>query len=278
MTCFIDVGGGNRGVYGAGVAERLLDDGITFDYCIGVSAGSANIVTYLAKQNGRLYRFYHDYAFRPEYMSLKNLIKKGEYIGLDYIYDTITDEGGEDPLDLKEIMKYKGLLELTATDAETGKPVYFGKEDMDPHDYRVLRASCSIPFVCKPVVCGGRAYFDGGISNPVPIERALEKGCDKIVLVLTRPVDSIKKVGADGKAAKLIKSRYPEISSQLMTRAEKYNEAVAKAIELSREGKCLILAPDDCCGVGTLRKTPENIDALYRKAYDDAAAVKSFLS
>ncbi len=278
MNCLIDVGGGNRGIYGAGVTERLLDDGVTFDYCIGVSAGSANIVTYLANQSGRLYRFYCEYAFRPEYMSLFNLIKKGEYIGLDYIYDTITDEGGEDPLDLKEILKYKGLLELTATDAATGKPVYFGARDLNPHDYWALRASCCIPFVCKPVIHDGVTYFDGGIADPVPIERALKKGCDKIVLILTRPVESIKNLGADGKAAKLIRRSYPEIADLLMTRAERYNRSVAKAVELSKEGKCLILAPDDCCGVGTLRKSPASIDALYRKAYSDASAVKSFLT
>ena len=37
----IDVGGGLRGIYGAGVLDRCLEEDLRFDLCIGVSAGSA---------------------------------------------------------------------------------------------------------------------------------------------------------------------------------------------------------------------------------------------
>ena len=42
MLGIIDVGGGMRGIYTAGIYDYLLDHQITFDYCLGVSAGSAN--------------------------------------------------------------------------------------------------------------------------------------------------------------------------------------------------------------------------------------------
>ena len=41
MIGIVDVGGGLRGIYGAGVFDRLMDQNIVFDYQIGVSAGSA---------------------------------------------------------------------------------------------------------------------------------------------------------------------------------------------------------------------------------------------
>ena len=63
-TGIIDVGGGLRGIYGAGVMDRLMDKGIEFDYYIGVSAGAANMVSYMARQQGRNYRFYTDYSYR----------------------------------------------------------------------------------------------------------------------------------------------------------------------------------------------------------------------
>jgi predicted patatin/cPLA2 family phospholipase len=69
MTGVIDVGGGLRGIYGCGIFDRLMDDGISFDYCIGVSAGAANLTSYLSGQRGRNYRFYMEYAFRKQYMS-----------------------------------------------------------------------------------------------------------------------------------------------------------------------------------------------------------------
>ena len=43
MRGVIDVGGGTRDIFGAGVFDYFLEHGITFDKCYGVSAGCANI-------------------------------------------------------------------------------------------------------------------------------------------------------------------------------------------------------------------------------------------
>ena len=56
----IDVGGGLRGIYGAGVLDRCLEEDLRFDLFIGVSAGSANMVSYLAGQHGRNKPFYDE--------------------------------------------------------------------------------------------------------------------------------------------------------------------------------------------------------------------------
>ena len=65
MLGIIDVGGGMRGAFTAGIYDYLLDQGVQpFDYCLGVSAGSANLVSYLAAQRGRNFKFYTEYAFR----------------------------------------------------------------------------------------------------------------------------------------------------------------------------------------------------------------------
>ena len=66
MIGIIDVGGGNRGVFGAGVLDYCMDNNIDIDYCIGISAGAANIVSYISGQRGRNYRFYtgHNLSLR----------------------------------------------------------------------------------------------------------------------------------------------------------------------------------------------------------------------
>ena len=56
-TALIDVGGGFRAIFGAGVMDRCQEEGITFDHCYGVSAGSANMVSFLAGQHGRNHKF-----------------------------------------------------------------------------------------------------------------------------------------------------------------------------------------------------------------------------
>ena len=60
----IDVGGGFRGIYAAGVLDYCMDQEIRFDVGIGVSAGSANVVSYAAGQRGRNLTFYTGYGMR----------------------------------------------------------------------------------------------------------------------------------------------------------------------------------------------------------------------
>lgn len=277
MIGVIDVGGGLRGIYGAGVFDRCLDDEVYFDCCIGVSAGSANTASFLAGQKGRNYLFYHDYAFRKEYMSFYSLIKTGSYIGLDYVYGTLTNTGGENPINYENIKKYGGIYNVVSTDAETAEPVYFTKDDLSLDNYRIFNASSCIPIVCKPVEINGRKYYDGGVADPVPIDRAFSLGCDKIVLVLTRPIDEKKQQGADSKAAAVLKHRNPPVAEKLRARAEKYNTAVERAKELQKEGKCLIIAPDDCCGITTLSKNKDSLERLYKKGYNDGKIIKEFI-
>lgn len=277
MTGIIDVGGGLRGIYGAGVFDRCLDDNIYFDCCIGVSAGSANTASFIAKQKGRNYTFYHDYAFRKEYMSFHSLIKTGSYIGLDYVYGTLTNSDGENPINYENIKNYGGIYNVVSTDAKTAEPVYFTKDDISLDNYTVLCASSCIPIVCKPVEINNKKYYDGGIADPVPVKRAVSLGCDKIILILTRPFSEKKEPGADAKAAALMKRRNPAIAQKLLSRADAYNEGVRYAAELQKEGRCLIIAPDDCCGITTLSKNAESLDKLYKKGYNDGKKIKSFI-
>ena len=65
-TAMIDVGGGFRAIYGAGVMDRMLEDGISVDHCYGVSAGSANMVSFIAKQHGRNHTFYTQLRATPK--------------------------------------------------------------------------------------------------------------------------------------------------------------------------------------------------------------------
>lgn len=273
----IDVGGGLRGVYAAGVFDYCLDEGIQFDFAIGISAGSANITSYMAGQKKRNYAFYTEYPFRKEYMSLRNFLFKKSYLDLDYIYGTLSNSGGENPLDCQSLLRSPTELLVVATNAETGEPEYFGKSDLRQNDYSVLKASCAIPCVCHPYEVGGIPYYDGALGAPIPIEKAFESGCDKVVLILTKPKDILRVVGKDGFFAGRIQKKYPKSAGRLRQRAERYNRGVALAKQYEAEGKVLIVAPDDTCGVDTLKKDRNALKILYEKGYKDAKEISRFL-
>lgn len=277
MNAVIDAGGGLRGIYTAGVFDRCLDDDVYFDLCIGVSAGSANISTYLSKQRDRTYRFYHDYSQRKEYMSLGNFIRKGSYLDLDYIYATLTNSDGEDPIDYPQIAEYEGQFLIVATDAETGKPHYFTKDDLSQDNYKIFCASSAIPVVCRPVEINGRKYMDGGVSVPVPLEKAIEMGADKIVFALSKPKYYRRTSSRNDLLAKILKRKYPNAAKTLLESNAEYDRLVDKVIELEKEGRVLIVSPDDTCGVDTLTRDKEKLHLLYEKGYRDAARIKEFL-
>lgn len=274
----VDVGGGYRGIYAAGVLDYCMDNNIKFDLGIGVSAGSANLISYAAGQVRRNYKFYTEYGLRKEYAGPKNFIKKKTFIDLDYAYSTLSNSDGEYPLDFTAVMKNPMEFYVVATDAESGKAVYFDKHDISQDDYDALKASCAIPVVCHPYPVGNTLYFDGALSDPVPIKKAFELGCDKVILLLTKPKDEIRTSEKDNKLAHVIHRQYPNAAKELQTRANKYNESVMLAHKYAQEGKLLIVAPDDTCGVSTLKRDKELLTNLYKKGYEDGHKIAEFLA
>ena len=273
----VDVGGGLRGIYAAGVLDYCMDQGIRFDVGIGVSAGSANLASYTAGQRGRNYQFYTEYAFRKQYMSLGNFIRKKSYVDMDYVYGTLCGSDGENPLDYPALRDNPMELYVVATDAETGQPKYFDKADIRQDDYSVMKASSSIPFVCKPYIVQGTPYYDGALGDPVPVEKAFRLGCDRVVVILTKPEKEIRTARKDEKLAVGIRKKYPAAAEKLCRRAQRYNESVALAQEYARQGKAVIVAPDDTCGVDTLKKDKESLNRLYVKGYKDGKKITDYL-
>lgn len=266
----IDVGGGLRGIYGAGVLDRCMEKGVQFDCCIGVSAGSANMSSYVAGQHGRNKPFYLDYSFRREYMSVNNLVYKHSYLDLDYVYSALSNADGENPLDYPAVMASPAELVVVAADAHTGKPVYFTKDALRQDDYRILMASCCIPVIDRPYYIDGVPYYDGGLADPVPLEKALALGCDHVAVILTKPIAPEQTGSRDKKIARLLRHRYPEAAQGLALRAERYNSSVRKALKLEQTGAACVIAPDSTEGMSTLTKDKQSLETMYRKGLQDA--------
>lgn len=276
-TGIIDVGGGLRGIYAAGVFDWCLDHDIRFDLCIGVSAGSANVAAFVAEQRGRNYRFYAEYSFRKKYMGIGRFLLKRSFVDLDYVYGTLSNSDGEAPLDYQKLMESNSEMLVVATNAETGDAKYFEKSDMKQDCYDILKASSAIPLVCHPYNVEGIPYYDGALSDPIPIEKAFSCGCDKVVLILTKPKDMIRTSEKDEKLAAGIRRRYPLAAEKLCKRAIQYNEGVKLAKQYEKEGKLLILAPDDTCGMDTLTRDLEAMNQVYEKGIKSAQQISSFL-
>ena len=162
-TALIDVGGGFRAIFGTGVLDRCEEEGITFDHGYGVSAGSANLTSFIAHQPGRNHTFYTQYAYRKEYASFNSYLKNHNFANLDYVYGTLSNHDGEYPVDYEAFAANPTDFTVVACDARDGSTHYFDKSDIHYDNFDVLKASSAVPVACEPYEINGVPYYDGGI-------------------------------------------------------------------------------------------------------------------
>ncbi len=196
---------------------------------------------------------------------------------MEYLYGTLSNSDGENPLDYPALRDNPMEYYVVAADALTGEARYFDKSDISQDNYDILKASSSIPFICKPYPVQGRLYYDGALGDPVPVAKAFELGCERVVLLLTKPADVPRDPKKDEKLAARIEKKYPAAAEKLRMRAQRYNEGVALAREYEAAGKALIVAPDDTCGVDTLTRDRQALKRLYEKGVRDGRRIEEFL-
>lgn len=277
MTGIIDVGGANRAAFADGVQDYLQDHRIYTDYFIGVSAGAANGCSYVARQRGRNLKFYTKYNLSSRSIGILAWLKTGgSFIDLDYIYGRLSAKDGKSPLDYTSMIRSSTEFKIVAADAETAEPVYFDKSVMKQDDYRIIAASSCSPEACKPYHYNGRTYFDGYVSDPLPVERALSDGCDRLIVLLTLPKDHMRSDRFFKKQAAKMK-KYPAIAKKLAEGAQIYNRELSICLDLEKKGKALILFPEHN-HIKMLEKDKSKILALYQEGYENGAKVKEFLS
>ena len=210
-------------------------------------------------------------------MSLSNFIFGGSYFNLDYIYGTLGNSDGENPLDYEAYQNNKADFFVVAEDAATGNAVYFTRNDIKKDDCRVLMASSSIPGINKPYNIGGKLYFDGALADPVPIQKAFIEGCDRVVLLLSKPMDEPIDYQTDVFLANLIRSQYPVSANKLMLRAEKYERSIALANQYASMNRLLFIAPEETFGITATKRTKQGIESLYAHGKEEGKKISAWL-
>ena len=262
-------GGGMKCAYNAAILDAFLDHNITFAYCIGASGGSGNLASYLAGQRGRNLRFFTEHIHSPVYFGLRSFLKTGNLFGLQYIYGTLTNSTGKDPLDFPTLKNNPAEYEVVVTNALTGKAEYFGKETMVQDDYRLIMASSAIPAACRPVELNDIPYFDGGLSDAIPVLRAWENGCVRLVVILSKMRDYVRKPQGMRFLYTMRCRQYPQIISLIDHRHIAYNQNLQEVFALEREGKAFVFAPSHPIHVGTYSMNEQSERDLYALGMED---------
>jgi len=278
-TALLCEGGGQLCAYGVGVLRCFFDCGVTFPYYIGVSAAAANLASHLAGHRDRTLRFYAEYAARREYMGLRLWLRSGSFADLDYIFETITSPGGEDPINYDVLCACPDEIRIVVTDAATGRAEYFGNEAFAKRDCRALMASGALPVYCRPVELDGRFYFDGGVADSLPVERARSEGCERVVAILNRPPGFVKPPEKGQSSYWLVLRKYPRIAEALRRRHEGYMRSLQLLERMEREGRAVLIRPKEALPMHTFTRKPrELIERVCDMGYEDAERALRALS
>ena len=264
-------GGASRTAYTCGVLDNLLDNEIYLDYVIGVSAGIAYGVSYSSRQKGRNYRIFKEYMEDPRYMGIRHFLgKKKSYYNLDFIYDEMPSELL--PFDWETYMNCGATSHAVITNIETGLPEYY-QIDKPDKKWMLLRASSSLPVLFQPVKINNHLYLDGGITDSIPFEQAFKDGCDKVIVVLTREREFVKKKEKILPLIKLVYKKYPNLIKAVADRHIMYNNQLEKLRELEKEGKAFVIAPKDTHKIGRTERKSSILLPYFKEGYDFTGTV-----
>ena len=251
-----------RGMFTAGVLDSWMDEQISFDGIVGVSAGALFVINAPAGQKGRAIRYNLKYIRDKRYMGLRSLLTTGNLINADFAFYEVSSK--LDIFDEAAFQRSGVDFYAAVTDLHTGAPEYI--RITEPfRQMEVLRATSAMPYVSRPVELDGRFYLDGGVSDSIPVHFCKSLGYDKTVLVLTRPLEYRKERPAAWlqRFNRLYYHRYPAFAESLNRRWEVYNRQVEEIIGMEQRGELFVVRPNGPLPIRRVEKDPAKLQAVY---------------
>lgn len=270
-------GGSIRTIFSSGVCDGFLDIGLPMPpVVVGVSAGIAYGVSYVSRQRGRNLDILTRFAGDSRYMGARNLLDpfNRSYFGLRFAYDVIPNR--LNVFDFDTFRAFPGVVEAGVTNLETGlaefKPV-----DVDDRHFTLLQASCAMPILFPTYQMEGKPYLDGGSAAAIPMGRAKELGCDKLIVILTRERSYRRQPEKLQRVIDAKYRKYPAFCEVMRQRHERYNADRERLFQMERAGEAFLFAPMSTEGFSRVEKDKAKITALWQAGVDQATAQQQAL-
>ena len=254
-------GGAMRGLFTAGILDVMMESGIEFDGIVGVSAGAAFGCNYKSRQPGRAIRYNRRFARDKRYCSWQSWWKTGDLYNAEFGYHIIPTQ--LDIFDDKAYDENPMAFYAVCTDVETGKAVYKRLDKSTHLTYDWIRASASMPLASKVIELEGQKVLDGGVADSIPLEFFEDIGYDRNVVILTQPEGFVKEHNRLMPLMRIALRKYPKMIEALDKRHLMYNRQLEYVREAEREGRCLVIRPDEKLPIGRTSHDPEEMMHIY---------------
>ncbi len=260
-------GGGVRGAFTAGALAWLNDHDIQLDYHVGISSGAMHLICYMLKNKTTAYNISTNYACDPKYIGVKALMKEGYYVAYNRLFNECLKK--KERLSIVPLQRENAPMEIGVYDMDQGKTVFKSPRQMDT-DLKVLQGACALPVASAIVEVDGHHYLDGGITKMIPIERAMERGCTKFMVITTKPADYVRKPGSPivKVLMKAMYGKYPQLVEDYSVRHLNYYKQVGIVKDLVAKGDAIHLYPTKDFPISRFHGNPEDTKTLYKLGYD----------
>jgi predicted patatin/cPLA2 family phospholipase len=254
-----------RAVFTAGVLDGFAARREPpFDLVVGVSAGACCATSYLAGQHGRNRRIFVERMTSRVFVDPARLLTGGSVFDMDYLMGPVARV--LDPLDLEAVRASGARFEAGVAEAHTAAPCYLPADG--PDLLQALLASVAIPVLYRggPIAFRGGLYFDGGVVDPIPVERALALGATEVTAVLTHPwgwrPEPMSRL--ERWVAWVALARYPALRRALdAPRRQAYHRALDLLAAPPLGVRCRMYAPPGDFGVSRTTADPARLEVGY---------------
>ena len=217
-------GGGSRGVFSFGVIDSFIKASYNpFDIHLGVSNGAVVQLWYLlAVSDYNLDKML--FSASRDYVRYSNLLFNKSIMNFEKLYQ---DANKVFPIDfdrLQDNLAGKNFY-VVVSDAGSGKPEYI---ELSKENYiNEMLATGSLPVLMKnAILIEGKRKYDGGITDPIPVQKAYEMGAKEIIIIRTYEQTFIRKTKLENYIAAFATRSYPNISKALKENTTTYNSAL----------------------------------------------------
>ena len=250
-----------RGLFTAGIIDVMMEHDVWPDTLVGVSAGAAFGCNMKSRQIGRAIRYNMRFAKDSRYSGWRSLFTTGNYFNAEFAYHTmptILDRFDDETFNNNPMDFY-----VVCTDVETGEAVYKKLEKSESATYDWIRASASMPLLSKVVELEGRKLLDGGVADSIPLAFSERIGCHRNVVILTQPAGYQKAHNPLMPLMRIALRRYPKMIEAMDNRHLMYNKELEYVREAERDGRCLVIRPDEKIPIGHVSHDPDEMHRVY---------------
>lgn len=190
-------GGGQRGIFTAGVLDAWLDAGHDpFDILIGTSAGSQNLTSFVARQKGYAKRLIRGLTRHKRFFQMGRGLVGKHIVDLDWYFQKTQEANRLLDLDTAKSNVANREILFTATNARDRKAYFLNPMKSQNNWVDLIKASSALPLLYKQGVplhteieakkaANTDFYLDGGLAAPLPVTEAYQRGATKIVVIRT---------------------------------------------------------------------------------------------